>query len=1058
MPENNNIKGKISNYLKTKPGDNEYKDAEEIISELSIGPILDKSFTEDLILKLEADKEPEGIEKCKRILYWLKDEKIVVYPNKNDLEVLRNRLDSLPEEEQLHPVFSVNRSEDPNSILIKIVSKNDYKHEKSPENKKNAISLIVQCMFVVFCNEQEIYYTLHDRSYSGAEDATSKYALVSGRVSLLDLNGQESLGAKKLFENALARELREIDELNLPGSEVNEYMKRAVYIGAFTNQEQQKKENANKKKDENVLLSCLFAIGITPGEYNRLNERGPYLIPIKSEEYSKLRVLNLVGEILTVNSCSKCNSFYKEKTDVDIPHCIIKKIDRMKREIFAKLPRQVEKETEEDEYYIDTPFYKNRIRFRSNSTIIAVDISNYSLLEKHIMLEIRDQLQRFLFSFFPIPQTEEASGYYSHIQTTGDGYNIVLSNKKPHDKTVFKLTEESFAKLKEEQIPPNIITRLEELENHEFASQTKFLEAIGRLKNADEINQYRLDILKYAQPFYKKPYLAIIAYFFAIYLNLKIKNLKKWSENLEPTAVAPYAQLDIRIGLHSDDVEKRISLDQTYFPGDGIINATRLLDFAREGQILGSQNFSLQFLTEIEDVYSEEFNKSFDAMAINSETVDWAENTIAIKFICFYKSYIKGPKEIAKIDIWQKDKFIKLLQRLELPPDIVQLMFSDNSDIPGCFAKNGFTISDFGFLTDKHGIRHRVFNLGIFFKEDKHIPDFGNRPIAKIPIILRNPKTTADEMNNLLGSFKYADHLSIYGYSNIRLLKEIYRLLARDKNYFRSLTELNIIFYSFDQIHHINEPRSIILARLWWIMGFLYAHRIIGTLKSDLGKKFEGKVKINNIRYGFNILKVIYSHEASKKYKDHIRFTIPLPGSSFELSPVFIISRGDPLYHYYFDICTNYIELGKKENSNQISVVEFDSTDSTEKNEKLTKFFKVDDFCQEKLMQIKEIAGSNEDQFKEKIKASLSEIAEQKGIKKLILNEEKGTPGTSELKLKFLAEITEEISRHLTDTLYVSQLIYCLEYLEEFELKQEKSDLLELSPDYDSFTRVFKRS
>ncbi|MCP4218284.1 MAG: hypothetical protein GY765_26850 [bacterium] len=1081
--------------------------------------VLNKEHTKKMIRELDKSMESaprNAVDRYKKILLWLRDEKILVYPK--DIDLLRLQLIKFWSEEEKYPYFLVNKKDntvaEDNTVAVEIVSTGDFKSEEAALNNNNAVSLIVQCMFIVFSKDgngdEDVFYTLHDRSYSGAKDAASKYALVSGRLSTDDLDGNNRIACKSLYRNALVRELQEIEELNLPGDKAEEFAAGAVYIGSFTETGPSQKGDSGKVGS---VMSCLFGIGITPEQYNELNNRGPYLLPVKCEEYSKLRTLDLVGDILYKNSCSRCNVDYKEKNVFAVKNCIIRGIDAAQKNIEAKMAaKEKGKETEaatnttpphgKTLNYADTPFYKNRIRCNNNSTIIAVDTSNYSLLERDVMLEIRDQLQRFLFSFFPIPKPAEAGKYSSHIQTTGDGYIIVLSDNELQRKSAYKLTKESIDKFKREEAPEEeVVKGLRQLENHEYLSRAKFLADL-KIAISDHLPKYKLHIMKYARSYQKKPYVALISYFFALYLKLKIQNLVDWSKDWKddnpvtqdgspvtqggnPVTRNPYEKLDIRIGLHADNMEKRVSLEETYFPGDGIVNAVRILDFGRQGQILCSQNFAVQLLTEIEELNIQYYDGSYDAVEINcpretdnSEKKESSRDSVSIKSICFHKEGSRPEHD--HIDLWQKDHDLRvLLKRLELPPDVIRIISDRQTHIPGYFKDKGLTLNDFGFLADKHGIRHRIFNLGIFPDDTKKNREYGERerPITKIPIVLRTRKTTSRETDNLLNSFRDARHITIYGYSNIRLLKGIYNKLKENPQKagsgggkcFPHLTDLKIVFYSFDQIRHINEEKPMAFARLWWLVGFFYANKIAHLI----GARVSVEIKINEVRYGFNVLKVIYRNESDANTpKDHIRFTIPLPGSSFELSPVFIINKGEPLYHYYLNICEKYIEQGKKENSNINSIEEFDFTETKPELKKffnsklLRKKYKDIDAFINSLENPATADGIPPDGAENKRKSKAEDI--EALLKQFVQSKRK--KGDRGFDHKFYEDVAKEIQKEHADTLYICQLLYCLEELMVQErsmvninkkkafsrLQRRKYDFLELGDRYEVFIDKFK--
>ena len=64
----------------------------------------------------------------------------------------------------------------------------------------------------------------------------------------------------------------------------------------------------------------------------------------------------------------------------------------------------------------------------------------------------------------------DASGF---VQCVGKNDNVI---KKLKEKTIFNITEQSLENLKSEKLPIDIIDKLENIKNHVFTDEDKFLE------------------------------------------------------------------------------------------------------------------------------------------------------------------------------------------------------------------------------------------------------------------------------------------------------------------------------------------------------------------------------------------------------------------------------------------------------------------------------------------------------------------------------------------------------------------------------------------------------
>ncbi len=797
-----------------------------------------------------------------KVRFWLEDELILVFPKNPDyIQEFKEKLSRVD-----NPVLFLQEigiaTTDGSRLYFDIEFKSEFikKSKQYDQNDYTAspsdpISLVVQCMFIV-CYKNGVLYTLHDRSYSGAEDRLSKYALITGRLSVIDLlNGVAGgkISVNRLCKNTLIRELQEIDELGLPKESAKRYVEES-YVTEDTpdaGQNTRIKFIGVYEDKKGRVLSLLYAIFATFDEYNNdLTKRGPYLIPINPKEFSKLRILNLLNDILDHNSCSSCR--FDENIVATLQQRDCENCERKSTCVHQEKPCIIWDISEEIcrnmslEHFKENDLLVNReknigkyrTRLTSNTAIIALDISDYSLLSTKTTLEIRDQLRRLIRSFLPMHHTHASDDSY-RIHTTPNGYTIILR-------------KQSNSQLKEMKI-------------------------------------------------------ALVAYFFSIYLGMKLSHLKEWQKNKQP---------DIRIGLHTDDLETSTSFSgEEYSPGNGINKAFRIVNFGQRRQILCSQNFAVQLLAEIEECGTQV--EAYQADKINNL------------------------RKRGQAGIWDSSKLPTFLSSLGIPPVVAMEICKDKSIIE-CFQRRGLPICDFGFFTEDNGPRHRVFNLGIFNSENEQpVPsgqtrdtkllteqlfDYGNveQPIARVPIIYRNKNTTNDELRKLVDSLQYAQRLTIYGYSNIRMMKEIYKKYIVGESKLRYLVDLNVIFYDYNQYKDINETKPLTVTQVHWIRGFLYAHKIAQQLR-DI--EINVKITINKMRYGFNVFKVAYAIESPTEYRDHIRFTVPMPGRAFELSPVFIINRGDSLYHGFLEICEKYIEQGIKENSDDISIEEYEPAD-----------------------------------------------------------------------------------------------------------------------------------
>lgn len=745
-----------------------------------------------------------------------------------------------------------------------------YEKVYKPEGGE-LVSLVVQCLFVVRFKDK-VYYTLHDRSFSGAEDNLSKYSLITGRLSVTDLssawNTDNRIQLRTLCKNGLRRVLHKAEELGLSARTAEDYLtkttpeepaetkdKRAEFIGIF-------------EDEKGKVLSCLYAIFITPEEYDDIVRRGPYLIPVTQRELTSLRALGLLNDILHKNSCNLCDSGElipgidqgrgitattanaRCRSKPGSP-CIVRSVDNAlsKRKDIAVVNRH-------SKDYQEKRIIRNGVRTDGDTVIISLDIPDYPLLDAKTISLIRDQLQKLIQTCLPIDPIREC-GYKCRIQTTPQGYIIIL--QKTDGQHVDRVLSPAEAKSREASI-------------------------------------------------------ALVAYFFSVYMLMKLASLRGWRGRQSEIP-------EVRVGLHTDHLGEVPGRLELLLSRKSINDAVRIMEFGHEGQILGSQNYILQLLTEIQRYF--EISQTGKATEIEARFVK--ESGEAVRSLQREKS-----KEENEHGIWDPDALGKLLDALAFPP-LVRMEICEHEDIAKCFSEVGLPIIDFGHYTDESDFRRRLFSLGVgmpFIQPETcsgQIPPMYGRPespIVRVPIIQRSRNTTDEERQKLIDSLQFAEHITCYGYSNIRMLRKIYSDYVASKRGLEHLKQLKVIFYAYEQFQDINETNPQVVAQVHWIMGFMYANWIAEWLRSNARETEVPKVSvsINTIRYGFNVFKVTYA--ASTDYEDNIRFTVPMPGRSFELSPVFVIKRGAPLYHGFTEICERYIEQGKIENSNDICVNE----------------------------------------------------------------------------------------------------------------------------------------
>ena len=777
-----------------------------------------KSFYQanDAVLSVLADIE-----------YWLRDEKILVTSSVLDAAA------------QVPQMFTtVQHAPDQAEFPVEVWSKTDWMAREINtadfEGGKTVYSsLVVQCMFLVE-DGKRWYFALHDRSYTGAEDAKSKYALVTGRLSWGDMLWRAQASCDSVQKYALIRELQEIDELNLSPARAVTLVDRARFVGVFYSRDRS-------------ILSFLHVVLLTSADFEEFNRRGPCLVPVTPEHYGKLHFLGLLGDVLTSNSCSQCNMRRAAKAATQKESCANLErpciIQRVLRAWNDKKP--VEAGIAESVY---PPGMPNRV------VILLADIAGFRQLCDRARRDLMLQLRSYLSTWLPTMP----SGLCSNVDCADGRLRVVL----------WKRAESASA----------------------------------------ESSGYTL-----------------VAYFLSLYLLLRLKEL---------AAVLPRAHghdslplINFRIGLHADVLIPSDEDPVQMQPGLGFLVAREILGFCQPGQMLASQGYVMQLISELAGLQGEG-----NAQELEFETTPECRHSHAAGPL-----HIIGVKRMAsgvldqKTRLWDASSLRQYLERLRLPLDIVKAFDEKWLELTGLDA-HGLTMEDIGSLTSKHGFRHRVFNLWgeACVAEGVSAPSteggFGERrpPLIYPPLIPRDATSTTAELDRLIESIQHVRHLTVYGYSNERLLSGLLERLDRGGTFAecfsKGLENLCFIFYDYDQIAHINERKSSYLARMGWVSGFLHAMRI----KRMFPQKT--RVLINNIRYGFNVLKAIYSADAAPSYRDQIRLTIPIPGRNFELAPVFALYRGDPWFHEYLGICERYLEEGRIENSNRITVSEYGIT------------------------------------------------------------------------------------------------------------------------------------
>lgn len=802
-------------------------------------------------------QQPAGRELLAKVRYWLEDELILICPKSEDyIKALKDRVRTQADPNFVLRDFRHNLDDtpippDPNAPLyFDIEFKSEYVqfsqsyHAKYEHNERDPLSVVAQCMFVVI-HRDGIFFTLHDRSFSGADDRLSKYAMITGRVAAEDINNPPINPSTSLYSvcwRTLRRELQELDELGLP-DDVASLFTVDGWVDSQTRIVPRRDPVGSYEAENGKVISVLFVIRTTVDEYNKkLTPRGPNLIPVTPQEFSLFHRLDLLNDILKHNSCNSClrdatssglrdakgavTTYHPERTS-----CIIRdvsgKIDRQLLEHFSILDNDLSR---------DDNISKYRTRLGENTAIIAVDVPDYSRLDSNTIHQLRLNLETLIKSFFP-----SYTDYTFTVQKNPTGYLIVLQ------------------------------------------------QMVG-----------------------KPAFLSLIAYFFAIYLSMKLSKINnRLAEINEKLArIDEWKSIpDVRLALHIDSLPP---FDGSSFTGNGINQVLDIVSVAQPRQILSSLSFVMHLLVDLERA------------GIDNVQHHEHENDL------FYR-------EAHPARFLSEDELAWLLRALGLPNNVIFDLF-DDPYVKACYENRGLPIGDFGFFVQANRLRYRVFNLGIFNDTDQ--PDYGNRvpPTARIPIVSRNAKTTLDEMERLVNGIKYAEHLMMNGYSNVRMMREIFKTYVRDRRLpIKFLKSLKIVFSDFNQFQEINEKRELVITKANWVRGFLYAQYIAQAFQQNPTRhtNTDTKIVINRVRYGFNVLKVIYiaRHEHDDKddywndyrddYRDNIRFTVLMPGNAFELSPVFIINRGDPLYHGFLEISEKYVEEGIKENSVELNVSEY---------------------------------------------------------------------------------------------------------------------------------------
>ncbi len=381
----------------------------------------------------------------------------------------------------------------------------------------------------------------------------------------------------------------------------------------------------------------------------------------------------------------------------------------------------------------------------------------------------------------------------------------------------------------------------------------------------------------------------------------------------------------LRISIHADVLTTSDADSAEIQPGFGLLIARDILDSCRPRQILVSQSYLLRLVGELDRICGQDTS---GIRILAASRLDPESARAPLRVVLLHRRSESGGPGLWGPGLWGKDSLRGCLEGLRVPPDMVKSLTGDWLTRTG-FSQQGIFIGDIGNLTGRHGERHRVFNLWGSEKApqdaavDTPVQGYGEArpPLSRPTLLPRDEASTAGELRALIESIDKVRHLTIYGYSNVRLLSTLLQKLRGDGPFATSFKEhlesLRIIFYDYEQIVHINERKSSYVARMGWINGF--------RLAMELKEKFPDntQVLINHVRYGFNVLKAIYSSEAEARYRDQIRLTVPIPGRSFELAPVFALYRGDPWFHEYLEICEHYLEQGRLENNNRIAVAEF---------------------------------------------------------------------------------------------------------------------------------------
>lgn len=803
------------------------------------------------------DRASDKYEIFLKARFWLEDEVILVIKRADAEKLIELRNEGMVLSQRDFVLQSSNENILGDSISVSIDFKKAFREEVRNEDQTDAennteryTSLVVQALFVVYGDKNNIWLSLHDRSYSGAEDTHSRYSLITGRLNINDLGARTAKVDTVCKEQALKRELTEIDEINLSNHDAQTLLthsftpiartvNRCEFVGAYQ----------DSKKH---LLSFLYVIFVTAEEFNQLTNRGPYLLPVTPREFAKLKALDLVGDIVKTNSCGNCGMVMTDRrleickncgkspacnANCDLQPCILKDVCVCINKVTSALATK--------KVYMPVPdsnLEKYRARLTRNTTIIAIDIPNYVLGDTKRRNATKEQIERLLLNALPM-QYALPGGYHYHLYPTSRGYTLIL--KKPVDST----------------------------------------------PAANDIK------------------LALVAYFLSLYLAVSFTHAiaPAFSEQASKQKV-----LHVRIALHACDIEKSASLTgQTNFFGNGLIEALQIVDLGREQQILCSQNFALQFLAELQSL------EPFE-----SDIIERSKDKNSI-------TYLKRVSQAS--EFIKPETLFTLLEALGFSP-IVALDICKDNCIASCYKDYGLPIQDLGFFTDDNGGRHRLFNLGIFPLPDQGANAeakaqkrrefaYGNtqQPSARIPVVYRSATTTRHELDELVSSFRYTRYVTTYGYSNVRLLREIYKeYVAKEKDStgLPALQSFKIVFYEYEQYRNINERKPQEITRADWFRGMFYAAKIAEAFPTKV------QIAINKMHYGFNLFKIAYDNTAPPKYKDHLRLTVPIPGDAFEVSPVFIANRGDPLYNRFLEICERYIEQGMRENDDSISLLE----------------------------------------------------------------------------------------------------------------------------------------